>query len=149
MIAKYRKNGRSLFRSQERDALLDHQVAEEPAGRVDLAAVALEVVAVGTGPVVEVRIVVDAAAHVAERAVEALAQRHGVGRVAEVPLADVAGGVAGGLEHLGDRDLAAGHAGIALHGGGVERHPRADRIPAGEQPGPRRRAQRRRGVELR
>ena len=76
-------------------AFLDHQVAEEAAGALDLAAVAVEVVAVGSGPVEEMRIIVDAAAHVAERAVEALGQRHGVGRIAEVPLADVAGGVAG------------------------------------------------------
>ena len=138
-----------LVFSQEREALLDHQVAEEPAGRLDLAAVALEVVPVGTGPVVKMRIIVDAAAHVAERAVEALAQRHGVGRVAEMPFADVSRGVPGGFEHLGDRDLAAGHAGITLDRRCIQRHPRASRVSAGEQPGPRGRAQRRRGVELR
>ena len=74
-------------------------------------------------------------------------------QVAEVPLADAGGGVALGLESLGQRDLV----GRQPAGGVGEQHaarcrwhmPAADRQPAGEQRRPARRADLGRRVELR
>ena len=109
----------------------DHQFGEELPVVVDLLAVAPEVVAIGSVPVEEVRIVVDAPAEKAEGIVEPLlVGGHALGEP-QVPLADVRGGVAGGLEHLGQGDLPGGQAPSAVV------HVRVDgrRRRVGRQPG--------------
>ena len=54
------------------------------------------------------------------------------GREAEVPLADVAGGVAGRFEHLGNRDFPAGMP-ARLRRRGIRGHAGTERVAAGEQ----------------
>lgn len=98
---------------------VDHEVAEVFAVVPDFLAVAPEVVSIGADPVEEVGVVIDAAAHVAEGRVEALAEGHGFGGVSEVPFADVMGGVSVGFEEFGDGELFGGHARFALGGGHV------------------------------
>ena len=51
---------------EKRAGFLDHQIAEESAGQLDLAAVSIEVVMVRAAPVDEMGIIVDAAPHVAK-----------------------------------------------------------------------------------
>jgi len=130
-------------------ALLEHQFPEVFAVAEDLTSVAPEVVPVGALPVEEMGVVVDAAAHVSEGIVVALAVGHGLGRIAEVPLADVARDVAGLLHHLGDRHLLGGHSGVTGLRGDVARHARPLRIATRHQCCPRRRADRRPHVKLR
>src|SRR2546429_8233315 len=68
---------------EEPAALIDHDVAEVFALAPDLCAVVPEVVAIGPAPVIKVRVVVDAAAHVAEGRVETAGVGHGLGGVTE------------------------------------------------------------------
>jgi len=89
----------------------------------------------------------------AEVSVEALVGRQKLGLVAQVPFAEAAGGVAGALENLGDRDLVRVQAvRVARKQHGVSRSPcqtDAARVAAGHQRRPRGRADRRRDVERR
>ena len=110
-----------------------HQLGEKFSVLKNLFSVAPKVMSVRAVPVKEVRVVVDAAAHVAEGMVEALGIGHGLTRVAEVPFANVGGGVAGFFERLGEGHLRGGHAGTALAAGDIARHSGADRITPGKQ----------------
>ncbi len=122
----WRKKGFGVVAVDEADGLLGEHVRE-------IAAVGLAEAAV----IVEAPLPV-----VAPAAAEAygLVEAAGAGMVArveraEVPLADEAGCVAGGLEHIGERDLAQGEAVEASALEGVD-CAGAVRIPAGHQPGP-------------
>ena len=68
----------------------NHGVAKKDTVFVNMFSIAPEVVSVGANPVKEMRVVIDAAAHVAETGIESLAVWHRCGSVAEVPFADVA-----------------------------------------------------------
>ncbi len=63
-------------------AMIDDQIAEVFAFVMDLFGVVPKIVAIGTVPVEEMGVVVDAAAHVAEGAVKAVGGGNGVGGVA-------------------------------------------------------------------
>ena len=147
--SKVHEEGFILVLLDEFPGLGGHQFGEEISIFENLLAVAPEVVTVGTVPVKKVRVVVNAATHVAEGMIEALRVGHRLGRVAEVPFADVRGGIAGGLEGLGDGYLAGGHADTAFLAGHISGHPGAHGITAGQHPRARGRTHRRGGVELR
>ena len=90
----------------EGGGLFDHHVGKEPAGVVHFFVVSEEVVFVGSAPVEEVRVVVDAPNMVSEGVVEALPVGNGPGMIAEMPLADVGRLVSRHLHGFGDGDFA-------------------------------------------
>lgn len=99
--------------AQESAGLAHRQVREERPVLADFHVVAPQVVVVGLGPDELVRVVVDAAVLVAEELIEPLRGRAHARCLAQVPLAEAGGAIAGLLEHLGHCELRAGQAGIA------------------------------------
>ena len=126
--------------------LVEHEVGEVAAVFKNLGAVALQVVDVGAAPVEKVRVVVDASAEVAETVIEALSVGTSRGGRAEMPLANLGGGIAGVLEQLGERHLRRPqtHAGA-----GVVEQAGAAGIAAGQKRRARGRTDSGGGVELR
>ena len=70
-------------------ALVHHHVPEVFPVPPNFLSLLPKIVPVGAVPIEEVRIVVDAPSHVAERIIEALAVGHGLGRITEVPFPNV------------------------------------------------------------
>ena len=110
------------------------ELGEELAVAPDFGGVLPEVVVAGAGPVIVVRVVVDAATEVAEEVIEALRVWDSVGRIAEVPFADGGGVVAGGFHHFGNGGAFGGEAGFR---GGVVCQAGAEVELAGHERGAR------------
>ncbi len=92
--------------------------------------------AVWSLPVEAVGAVVNAAAHMTKGVVKSLRIGHVVWDVTEMPFANVCRFVSLGLEVFRDGYLFAGHPGSALDGCSVAGNAGAQRVAAGQQPGP-------------
>ena len=73
----------------------------------------------------------------AEGVIEALTVGHGLGRVAQMPFANVRGGVAGGLEGFSKSHFVRSQSGAAFGGAGVSGHTGPHGISAGQKAGAR------------
>ena len=127
-----------MFFFDERAGFIGHHLREIFSVLKNLCAVAPEIVAIGALPVKEMRVVVDAAAHVAEGVIETLTVGHYLGRVAQMPFANVRGGVAGGLEGLSKSHFLRSQSRATFGGAGVSGHTGTHGISAGQQAGTRR-----------
>ena len=108
-----------------------HQIGKKLPVLKDFFAIAVQVMAVWSLPVEEMRVVVNAPAHMPEGVVKSLRVGHVGGNVAEMPFADVCGFVALILEVFGNSHLLACHSGPALDGRGVAGNPGTQRIATG------------------
>ena len=95
---------------------VDHQVREKLAIGEHLLAVAMQVVAVRSLPVEEVRVVIDAAAHVPERGIKTLPVGHCFWCIDQMPFSDMPRGVSGLFHHFRYRKATRWHAFFALGG---------------------------------
>ena len=93
----------------ERTGFVDHEIGKELAVVKHLFSIPPEVVLVGSTPVEEVGIIIDAPDKVSEGIIEALAVGNGFLVMTEMPLANVRRGVTRLLKFLGDRNLARRH----------------------------------------
>ena len=131
----------------ERTGFVDHEIGKEFAIVKHLFSIPPEVVLVGSTPVEEVGIIIDAPDKVSEGIIEALAVGNGFLVMTEMPLANVRRGVTRLLKFLGDRNLARRHphrveSHIAIQSTMLGRPPR-------QEAHARRRAHRSRRIKLR
>ena len=108
------KEGVISMRFDEILALLHHQISKVLPVVEHFFSVTPQIMAIGSLPVKEVGVIVDATSHVPKGKIKSLTIWHCLGRITKMPFADVPRHVSGRLQHLGDRHLFRRHAGASL-----------------------------------
>ena len=90
---------------------------------------------IGTVPVKEVTVVVDAPPHMTKGVVETLSVGHRFRGVSQMPLANVPGGISVVAQEFRQSHFGGGHSRLPLGGGNVSRHPGAGGNATGQQTG--------------
>ena len=121
------KEGVISMRFDEILALLHHQISKVLPVVEHFFSVTPQIVSIGSLPVKEVRVIVDATSHMPKGKIESLTIWHCLGRITKMPFADVSRGVARSFEHFCQSHFFCRHPGASFLRGDIPRNTRARR----------------------